>query len=140
DFEGNANGFRVLTNSRPGAEGGLRISYATLGAFMKYPKGSLPKKPTLDISDKKYGFFQADKAIFEDVVTSLGMIKKEGEGTRYFRDTLAYLVEAADDLCFTISDFYNRINLGWIPEEHDLAFLIKIVHYNINAEKYAQLQ
>jgi dGTPase len=39
----NANGFSVLTASRPGIEGGLRISYATLGAFMKYPKESLPK-------------------------------------------------------------------------------------------------
>jgi hypothetical protein len=26
DFEGNANGFTVLTGSRPGIEGGLRIS------------------------------------------------------------------------------------------------------------------
>lgn len=140
DFEGNANGFRVLTNSRPGAEGGLRISYATLGAFMKYPKESLPKKPTLDISDKKYGFFQADKSLFEDVATSLGMIKKEGEGIRYFRHPLAYLVEAADDLCYTIIDFEDGINLGWIPEEHALEFLIKIVKDNINAAKYAQLQ
>jgi len=45
-FEGNANGFKVLTESRPGASGGLRLSYATLGAFMKYPKESLPVKPT----------------------------------------------------------------------------------------------
>jgi dGTPase len=29
--------------SRPGIEGGLRISYATLGAFMKYPKESQSK-------------------------------------------------------------------------------------------------
>jgi dGTPase len=34
DFEGNANGFTVLTGSRPGIEGGLRISFATLGAFI----------------------------------------------------------------------------------------------------------
>ncbi len=64
DFEGNANGFSVLAASREGIEGGLRISYATLGAFMKYPKESLPKKPTQKICDKKYGFFQQDKAFF----------------------------------------------------------------------------
>ena len=56
DFEGNANGFKILTQSRLGREGGLRLSYATLGAFMKYPKESLPKQPTSDIADKKYGF------------------------------------------------------------------------------------
>ena len=49
DFEGNANGFRILTESREGVEGGLRLSYATLGTFMKYPKESLPKKPTNNI-------------------------------------------------------------------------------------------
>ncbi len=140
DFEGNANGFHILTDSRPGAEGGLRISYATLGAFMKYPKESLPKKPTHDISDKKYGFFQADKADFLDVANSLGLIKREGESVRYFRHPLAYLVEAADDICYTIIDFEDGINLGWIPEEHALEFLIKIVKNSINSQKYAQLQ
>ena len=60
DFEGNANGFKILTQSREGREGGLRLSYATLGAFMKYPKESLPKKPTNYIADKKYGFFQSE--------------------------------------------------------------------------------
>ncbi|GAL70540.1 deoxyguanosinetriphosphate triphosphohydrolase [Jejuia pallidilutea] len=30
DFEGNANGFKILTQSRAGREGGLRLSYATL--------------------------------------------------------------------------------------------------------------
>jgi dGTPase len=46
DFEGNANGFRILNANRAGVPGGLRLSYATLGAFTKYPKGALPKKPT----------------------------------------------------------------------------------------------
>lgn len=140
DFEGNANGFHILTDSRPGAEGGLRISYATLGAFMKYPKESLPKKPTNDISDKKYGFFQADKNSFIDVAESLGLIRKEGSALRYFRHPLTYLVEAADDICYTIIDFEDGINLDWIPEEHALEFLIKIVKDNINSEKYAALQ
>ena len=77
DFEGNANGFSVLTSSRPGNEGGLRISYATLGAYMKYPKESLPKKPTSDIADKKYGFFQSDVNFFKDVASELGMISNK---------------------------------------------------------------
>ena len=35
DFEGNANGFKILTESREGVEGGLRLSYATLGSISK---------------------------------------------------------------------------------------------------------
>lgn len=140
DFEGNANGFSVLTKTRPGIEGGLRISYATLGAFMKYPKESLPKKPTRDISDKKFGFFQSDKEAFIDVASELGMIMKTNRiETAFYRHPLAYLVEAADDICYTIIDFEDGINLGWIPEEHALEFLIKIVQNSINSQKYAQL-
>jgi dGTPase len=140
DFEGNANGFSVLTKTRPGIEGGLRISYSTLGAFMKYPKESLPKKPTRDISDKKFGFFQSDKEAFIDVASELGMIMKTDRiETAFYRHPLAYLVEAADDICYTIIDFEDGINLGWIPEELALEFLIKIVQNSINSQKYAQL-
>ena len=73
DFEGNANGFRILTEGSDGAATGLRLSYATLGAFMKYPKESLPKKATAHIVDKKYGFFQAQKSAFIDVADELGL-------------------------------------------------------------------
>ena len=139
EFEGNANGFSLLTKSRPGIEGGLRISYATLGAFMKYPKESLPKKPTRDVCDKKYGFFQSDKEAFIDVASELGLLMKDRLETGFYRHPLAYLVEAADDICYTIIDFEDGINLGWIPEEHALEFLIKIVQNSINSQKYAQL-
>jgi len=82
DFEGNANGFSVLSSSRPGIEGSLRLTYAVLGAFMKYPKESLPKKPTQNIADKKYGFFQQDKEFFKEVASELGLIpNKKGEIT-----------------------------------------------------------
>ena len=53
-FEGNANGFKILTENRVGVQGGLRLTYATLGTFIKYPKESLPIKPTGAIWDKKY--------------------------------------------------------------------------------------
>lgn len=140
DFEGNANGFSVLASSREGIEGGLRISYATLGAFMKYPKESLPKKPTQKICDKKYGFFQSDKTFFEEVASELGLISnKSGNDIGFDRHPLAYLVEAADDICYTIIDFEDGINLGWIPEEYALEYLIKLVKNGIDTKKYNEL-
>jgi dGTPase len=140
DFEGNANGFNLLTASRPGIEGGLRISYATLGAFMKYPKESLPKKPTSNIADKKYGFFQCDAPFVQDVAQELGMIpNKTGDDIGYERHPLAYLVEAADDICYTIIDFEDGINLGLISEDYALEYLIKLVKDNVGVEKYKSL-
>jgi len=137
DFEGNANGFKILTESREGREGGLRLSYATLGAFMKYPKESLPKKPTNHIADKKYGFFQSEKDAFMDVAKELGLAKTGSKNDfSYSRHPLAYLVEAADDICYTIIDFEDGINLGWIQEELALEYLINLVRDTINTKKY----
>lgn len=140
DFEGNANGFSLLTASRPGIEGGLRISYATLGAFMKYPKESLPKKPTSHISDKKYGFFQTDKEFFKEVAEELGMIpNKSGNDIGYERHPLAFLVEAADDICYTIIDFEDGINLGLVSEDFALEYLINLVKDSIDTKKFNSL-
>lgn len=140
DFEGNANGFAVLTTTRPGNEGGLRMSYATLGAFMKYPKESLPKKPTSGIADKKYGFFQSDKNFFQDVASDLGLIpNKQGDTIGYERHPLAYLVEAADDICYTIIDFEDGINLGLVSEDYALEYLINLVKDSIDTAKYKSL-
>ena len=140
DFEGNANGFKILTETRKGISGGLRLSYATLGAFLKYPKESLPKKPTNHIVDKKYGFFQSEKEEFLDVVDNLGMKTKSNSAVSYYRHPLAYLVEAADDICYTIIDFEDGINLGLIEEEFALEYMIKLVKGTIDIKKYHALE
>jgi dGTPase len=140
DFEGNANGFSVLTANRPGVLGGNRLTYAVLGAFMKYPKESLPKKPTQNIADKKYGFFQSDKNFFKEVALELGMIpNKEKNDIGFERHPLAYLVEAADDICYTIIDFEDGINLGLVSEDFALEYLIKLVKDSIDTPKYNTL-
>ncbi len=140
DFEGNANGFSLLSASRPGIDGGLRLSYATLGAFMKYPKESLPKKPTQNIADKKYGFFQIDKEFFTEVAQDLGLISnKSGNDIGFERHPLAYLVEAADDICYTIIDFEDGINLGLVSEDFALEYLINLVRDNIDTPKFNAL-
>ena len=141
DFEGNANGFKILTQDREGREGGLRLSYATLGAFMKYPKESLPKKPSSHIADKKYGVFQSDKNAFLEVAAELQLTENSIDNEiRFFRHPLAFLVEAADDICYTIIDFEDGINLSLIPEEFALEYLINLVRGSINIQKYNALK
>ncbi len=140
DFEGNANGFKLLTETRKGVDGGLRLSFATLGAFMKYPKESLPKKPTSHIADKKFGFFQSDKDAFIEVARELGLNQtRNGKDISFSRHPLTYLVEAADDICYTIIDFEDGINLGLISEDYALEYLIKLVKDRINTKKYNEL-
>ncbi|GFR80807.1 deoxyguanosinetriphosphate triphosphohydrolase-like protein [Elysia marginata] len=140
-FEGNANGFKILTDSREGVEGGLRLTYATLGAFTKYPKESLPKKPTDRVMDKKFGFFQSEKEQFKNISSDLGLMKSNTNNyLSYQRHPLAYLVEAADDICYTIIDFEDGINLGLIPEEYALEYLSKLVGDSLYKSKYSNLK
>ena len=135
-FEGNANGFKILTESKAGTLGGLRLSYATLGAFIKYPKASLPHQPTPHVAHKKYGFFQAQEPFFASLTKDLGLIDKN----MVHRHPLAYLVEAADDICYTIIDFEDGIHLGWIEEEYALEYLINLVKDYIDSLKYSKLK
>ena len=134
-FEGNANGLKILMESREGVPGGLRLSYATLGAFTKYPKASLPHIPSTHVADKKFGFFNAQQADYQAVASDLGLFK----GDKLMRHPLAYLVEAADDICYTLIDFEDGINLGWISEDYALEYLIKLVKDTIDTNKYQQL-
>lgn len=138
-YEGNANGYRLLNRHAPGTPGGLRLSYATLGAFVKYPKESLPIKPNAHVSQKKFGIFQADVAHFKEVAQILGLENKGSENVPYHRHPLAFLVEAADDICYNIIDFEDGINLGWISEDFALEYFINLVRNTIKKETYTHL-
>ncbi len=133
-------GFACLPQVREGVPGGLRLSYATLGAFTKYPKESLPHKPTPHIADKKYGFFQAEAGFFTGLPANSGCLPRGGDNRQaYGRHPLAFLVEAADDICYTIIDFEDGINLGLIPEDFALEYLIKLVKERIHTKKYHEM-
>lgn len=139
-FEGNANGFKLLTKTKEGIKDGLRLSFATLGAFTKYPKESLPHKPTSEVSDKKFGFFQSERAIFKTIAKTLGLKAKKDNHIRYHRHPLTFLVEAADDICYSIIDFEDGINLGWIDEHYAEKLLWNLVEDKIITENYEGLK
>lgn len=135
NFEGNANGFRIASKSMEGIPGGLRLSYATLGAYTKYPKGSFPKTNSGHVAYKKFGYFKSEEIFFKSIAKELGLENKE-----YFhRHPLAFLVEAADDICYTIIDFEDGINLGLISEDYALEYLINLVRETIDSKKYSTL-
>lgn len=106
-FEGNAQGFRILT--RTAHDGlGLRLTAATLGAFTKYPTGSNSVSSSY-VGSKKYGFFQADEAAFANLARTLRLV---GRGAAsWSRHPLAFLVEAADDICYRIIDVEDGVKL-----------------------------
>jgi dGTPase len=85
--------------------------------------------------------FQTDKIFFEEVAADMGMIpNKSGNNIGFERHPLAYLVEAADDICYTIIDFEDGINLGLVSEDFALEYLIKLVKDSIDTSKYKTLE
>jgi dGTPase len=76
-FEGNAQGFRILTRLQNPHNPGLQLTCATLAAFTKYPRGaSLQGRPLKGVSWKKHGFFDADKKCFGNIAAAVGLTKK----------------------------------------------------------------
>jgi len=117
-FEGNAQGFRILTQIENHLfDGGLRLTYATLATFLKYPWLSSSKGDGL-----KFGAFLSEKEIIKEVATNTGLIKKN-DG-KWCRHPLAYLLEAADDICYGIIDIEDAIELKLVNfnEYKDICF------------------
>jgi dGTPase len=140
-FEGNAMGFRLLTKSLPSQseiEGGLNLTYATLGAFTKYPRESSPVKID-NPCYKKFGFFQSEKSAFEEIVNEMGLKEKDlGNGIKAWqRYPLAYLVEAADDICYSIMDLEDGFKLGLLSFEQLKEHLSSLT--NLDDEKLKKL-
>ncbi len=103
-FEGNAQGFRIITRLQsPDNAGGMQLTCATLGAFTKYPRASwLAVEPPPVIAFQKFGFYQDDRALFAEVADQLGLDLAQPDA--WNRHPLAFLVEAADDICYRIID------------------------------------
>jgi dGTPase len=137
NFEGNANGFRIITNN---CERGVNPTAALLGTVSKYPRESwLVKDPFQGLSptnqpksQSKYGLFQEQRTLFKEVATNLGLIPIAGVSKydiAFRRHPLAFLMEAADDIANQIIDFEDGCRLGLIV--FDKNYTLKVGSSNI---------
>lgn len=139
-YEGNAHGFRLLTNHHPDEteRGGLKLTYATLAAFSKYPRESYLSTTNIDkrASGKKFGFFQTESELFEEVAKNTGLVSLSNDNDRYWsRHPLAFLMEAADNICYRIIDLEDGFKLKYLTfnEIEDLLIdFIKVEKSSLN--------
>ncbi len=118
-FDGNAQGFRVVTQlEKYWFSGGLRLTMPTLATLLKYPWFS-DESPKLG----KFSCFAAESRVLALLADNLGMPKIEA---RWVRHPLAHLVEAADDICYLILDLEDAVELNIIGWE-DFQSLFKSV-------------
>jgi dGTPase len=124
NFEGNAQGFRTLVRlQHPEQPAGLQLTLPTLGAFCKYPRASrVPIGAEAGASGRKPGFMVSEQAWFERLAQGLGLPAKRvrvdapaAEAVRaWHRHPLAFLVEAADDICYGVVDLEDGVKSGHI--------------------------
>lgn len=129
-FEGNAQGFRLLTRiGDPIGGNGLQLTAAVLAAFMKYPCSAAFSRESVarakldgndvEIASKKFGFIAADVPAARFFAAQTGLLPRANDGDKiaWARHPLAFLTEAADDLSYLIADLED-------------AFVSKIVSFD----------
>jgi len=111
-FEGNAQGLRVISRISPD----LRLTANTIAAFTKYPRSALVEgwleagnEARRDM--KKYGAFSSEAATLEGLLSRFGSRRLADPGFAMSRFPFAWLVEAADDICYLIIDLEDAVRL-----------------------------
>jgi dGTPase len=126
-FEGNAQGLRVLTSAEYHPyDGGMRLTYATLGSFIKYPWTSGPSVAGMRPRDHKFGVFTSELFAFEEIAEALGLLRRNGDHW-YCRHPFVALMEAADDFCYGIIDLEDGLEMGILPWETVLECVAPVV-------------
>jgi len=107
-YDGNAQGFRIVTQlEKHWFTGGLRLTLPTLGTLLKYPWLAVNSpKPG------KFSCFSSELPLLTKLTQELGMIQHNPG--QWIRHPLAFLVEAADDICYLILDLEDAVELGII--------------------------
>lgn len=122
-FEGNAQGLRILTQlEHHRFDGGMRLTYATLGAFLKYPWHSGYQDP---LKGEKFGVYQSELDFLHEIAEQVGLIKIDED--RYCRHPLVYLMEAADDICYALIDLEDGVEMNLLQYSEVESLLLAVI-------------
>lgn len=131
-FDGNAQGLRILSKLQYiGDLYGLNLTFAVLGAYIKYP--NIKVKDKTYIGTKKHGVFTSERFVFNSLVRYCSL---ESENGKIKRHPLCFLVEAADSICYNIMDVEDGLNKGWYTYDTIIDFLQAYIKKQNNDEKF----
>lgn len=114
-FDGNALGFRIVSKLQyAGRLDGLNLTYGTLGAYLKYPNEGVSEKDTDElkayVGKHKHGIFKTERELYHKVVEKCNLETKDKAIKRH---PLAFLVEAADTICYGTMDVEDGLFQHW---------------------------
>lgn len=105
EFDGNPQGLRtVLRLQRNNDEHGLNLTLTSLASYMKYLRMAGEKRVEGALFSKKPGYFTTERDAVHAVWKFFGF--QDGPPKRF---PLTYIMEAADDIAYCISDLEDSI-------------------------------
>lgn len=128
-FDGNPQGFRILTKLIWGTdEYSLNLTGTQLASTLKYcctPSDIQETNPIM----KKAGYFESEVNIAGTIIEKLGMKKNT-------RHPFVYLMEAADDIAYCLSDIEDSIEKGLLNEDDLLQQLANQINHDTALSEY----
>jgi dGTPase len=130
EFDGNPQGLRVVTKlQRNSDEFGLNLTKTTIASYLKYVRASgLSAAEIKSPFTKKCGYFQTEAQIVAEIWKHFSY----NEPRRF---PLAYIMEAADDLAYCISDLEDSIEKGLLNQASALSEIFE--QWNANTKTIA---
>lgn len=92
-----------------------------------------PSRDKTRKSQKKFGYFQTEQASFAEVAGELGLSPTSEHS--WCRHPLAFLVEAADDICYSIIDLEDGCRLGLVSFDDTVELLSGILRDKLDRNK-----
>ncbi len=125
-FRGQRQGFRCTQLEYHQFDGGTRLTYATLGAYLKYPWTA---RHADALGYKKHRSAAVGKLpLLEQIANKLGLPL---EHQRWARHPLVYLMEAADDICYGLIDLEDGLEMDLLDYAEVEALLLDLVGDNL---------
>ena len=111
EFDGNPQGLRIVAKLQRNSDSyGLNLTATSLAAFLKYTRAAGDGKTNSNSPfHRKCGYFTTEQPVIDRIRTEFGYEQPQ-------RFPLAYIMEAADDLAYCISDLEDSIEKGLVSE------------------------
>lgn len=128
-FEGNAQSLRLVSKLQILADfNGLNLTYGTLSASCKYTASSHTTVSNGDHAKSKPGYFASEGRLVDSI--------REKTGTGDARNPLTFLVEAADDIVYSVADIEDAVKkdiLSWKDVQKSILQCDAMQEYGLNS-------
>lgn len=109
-FDGNAQSFRLLSRNDLGVSDDVCLTATSLAAIVKYPYSVGDRRAR----GGKFNAFKTEVDILDAVMSQMNL----GDTNGYFRrHPLSFVLEAADDTSYNLSDLEDAVYMGIITQE-----------------------